>query len=363
MRREEKRREEKRRGKWQVVALSFVAPLILFSCGGGSGSSGSSESTSPVTYYGAASAGDLAKFTLNGTTLYYEVKGPVFGDKKGSFPVSVYKQKPFYKGEENGTPVYMMLSGNIAFADVILDGNDTFVVGLKSSGNLTSEDVAGTNSTGKNYVFVEVYSNGSVGGGIINLRPDGNWTLYGPTEKQEDNGTWNIVDGAYVNATDSAGTSYNVVIKPGVSRAGFVVDLPGGFGIGLEQKPLTQADVAGTYSFYSYNVDKSGSLNNGEDCFGTVKVYYDNSTGEYKYSSQYNCEDSGAGTENGTITLNKFCVPTDPTTCFTVNGTAMFTDADGNSGYLFIDPEDGYFMGVKLDSTGNISEYIIGSNK
>jgi hypothetical protein len=32
-------------------------------------------------------------------------------------------------------------------------------------------------------------------------------------------------------------------------------------------------------------------------------------------------------------------------------------------GYVFIDPEDGYFMAVKLKANGDIGKYIIGSSK
>jgi len=359
MRKLEKAGESWRKKLLSLAAFSLIIPATIVSCGGGGGSSSESSTTStstttsttqttPVTYYGAASQGDLAKFTFDGQKVYYEVSGPVFGDKSGSFPVSVNVQKPFYKGDADGTPVYLMLSGNLAFADVILDGKDTLVVGLRSSGGLTDSDVAG-----KKFVYVSVLSNGSVGGYTLELGTDHTWKLYDLEGNEEDSGTWQLVNGSYIKATDSSNNTYNVVVKPGTNRAGFVVDLAGssvsGFGMGLEQKPLTKDDITGTYYYYSYDAD------NDEDCYGTVKVYYDAGSSAYRYDAKTVwCEDSeDVGLEEtGTLTPNS-----------PVDGVAKLTDPEGNEGYVFIDPEDGYFMAVKLKANGDIGEYIIGSSK
>ncbi|ADU97396.1 putative lipoprotein [Thermovibrio ammonificans HB-1] len=330
-------------------SLTLLTLLVaLSSCGGGGGGSTnlSSENTTAtsVTYLGAASQGDLAKFSLNGNSLTYEVQGPVFGDVKGNMTIQVNQQKPFYKGEVNGTQVYMMLSGNIGFADVIINGTDTLLVGLSNIGNLTDSEIAG-----KDFVYVEVLNTGEVGGYTIRLNSDHTWTMYDFSGNLEDSGSWQMTSENYVNATDSYGNTYHVIIKPGISRAGFIVDLPNGFGIGLEQKALTQNEITGTYSYYSYDVQYD------EDCFGTVKVWYDNSTNTYKYLAKTIwCDDPAdiGYEENGTLTPNS-----------PVNGTLTLTDPQGNKGYIFLDPEDGYFTGVGVDSNGYITDYMIGSNK
>jgi hypothetical protein len=340
-----------------TALFSLVIPATIFSCGGGGGGSSSdttitsqtqtttAEQAEPAVYYGAASQGDLAKFVFDGQKVQYEVKGPVFGDKKGEFEVEVYHQKPFYKAKDD--EIYLMFSGNLAFADVYLDNGETVVVGLKSAGQLKDEDVAD-----KKFVYTAVLTDGTVEAYTIDFSKDHTWELYNLAGELENKGTWQIAGDGYIEAKDEDGNLYNVVVKPGESRAGFVVDLAsyGGFGIGLEQKSLTEKDITGTYSFYSYEPEYD------EDCFGTVKLYYDTATKTYKYEAKTTwCDDPEdiGYTEKGTVTPNS-----------PIDGMLKVTSDEGETGYAFIDPEDGYFIFVGINpETSKVVSYVIGTNK
>ena len=340
-----------------LVAMSVFVPSILTGCdtGGGDSSDSSSatnsttNSTTTATYYGAASAGDFAEFTFDGKTITYTLEGPVFGNISGSFPIQIHIQKPFYKGYEEDTPVYLMLAGNIGFASVYENGKEVLLVGLKESGSLTEEEIVN-----KKFIYTTIHNDLSVANLSIEFNNDKTWKTYDTNGNEVSTGSWQLIDGKYINLTDEAGNIISkVVIKPGVNRAGFVVDLRdnvGGFGVGLEQKALTKEDIVGTYYYYSYDNVYD------EDCYGIGKVYYDDTTGDYKYTSKTIwCdlpEDIGLE-ETGTLVLNE-----------PITGMAIATDSKtGYKSSIFLDTEDGYFIAFKYDNNGNIVEYIIGSNK
>jgi len=338
-----------------LLAISIFVPSILTGCDGGGDSSSSSSSSGTTTttttvsaYYGAVSAGDFAEFTFDGKNITYKLEGPVFGNLSGSFPVEINVQKPFYKGVEDDTVVYLMLSGNIGFAKSVYNNSNVFIAGLKETGTLTEEEIAN-----KKFVYTAVRNDLSVENYSLEFASDKTWKAYDLNGNEIANGFWDLIDGKYIDVKDTNGNTLSkVVIKPGVNRAGFVVDLRdevGGFGLGIEQKPLTKEEVVGTYYYYSYDKDYD------EDCYGVLNVYYDDATGDYKYKAKAVwCsipQDIGFE-ETGTLTLNS-----------PIDGMATLTDPQGLKGNVFADVEDGYFIAVKYDNNGQIVEYIIGSNK
>jgi len=350
--------------KFSILTLtSLIFSTSFIGCidgGGGDGDTPATTSTTVTEYKGSVSPGDFATISLIETTtstntltelsatmlaVYYKISGPVFGTREGSFPIEIYQQKPFYKGTVDGTDIYLMLSGNLAFSNVVIDGKKTYVVALNNTGSITEDQVIN-----KKFVYTLTKSDGTIENYTIELGSNNKWTLYNLQGTQEDGGTWELIDGSYIKATNTNGNAYYVIIKPGTSRTGFIVDLnENGFGIGLEQKTLTDKDITGTYSYQVHSVETD------EDCFGTVEVYFDNNDNAFKYKATLNwCENSPNPNyeEVGTLTLNN---PTD--------GMAKLTDPQNNEGYVFIDPEDGYFIAIKYNSSGQATEYIIGSNK
>ena len=303
---------------------------MLAGCGGGVSNNTVSEST----YTGAASAGDLAIFSFDGENLTYNVSGPIFGSKNGSLSLSPEIPGFLYTDKYNN---HYFFSKNLGVAEIELDnGKTAFVVGLKDVANPTAENLAGT--SGKRYLYIEVDTNGTIEGRILNIKPDKTWSIDGGSK----NGTWEV-KGNYVAAKDENGTIVaNVIVKPGKSRSGIIVDLADGtgFGIGLEQKALTNSDLTGTYKTYYYDPQS------GVKCFGTLEVSENSTT----YQETW-CSDNSTKTLNLTITANQLCNGTN------VDGVACADDGNGTKFNMFIDPVEGYFIAINPDT----GEGVIGS--
>ena len=316
------------------VSLAIIAIFTgigIISCGGGGGSEGnnsssnSSTANSKASYTGAAFQGDLATFTFDGKNLTYHIQGPVFGDVNGTIQLT-----PIIQGEtlvyKDKWDDYFYFSGNLGIAEVYPSDSDiaTYIVGLKDVKTPNIADIAGT--SGKNYIYLGVSPSGEIEGYILTLKPNKTWQLSDGT-----NGTWTI-KGNYIEAYDNNGNRVaNVFIKPGKSRAGIVVDLlNGGFGIGLEQKPIKPEELTGTYQTYYYK-PPTGNNSKEIECFGTLTV---NGT-HYVYKETWCSDGEPSQPIEANITINQLCNGKQ------VNGVAC---ADGFD--IFIDPVDGYFIAI-----------------
>ena len=329
-----------------VFGAIFAAGVTLTACGGGGGGGGSS-STKTATYTGAASAGDLATFTFDGRVLTYRVSGPVFGNLSGSLTLTPVEGPFLYKDEDDN---YYYFSGNLGVAEIELDdGRIAWVAGLQNVARPTVEQVAGNSS--KNYLYIEIDQNGTIDGYILTVNANNTWYTTDLSGQIEDYGNWTIVDN-YIRAYDSENNTYNVIVKPGTSRAGIVVDYGNGngMGIGLEQKTLTADDVTGTYTSYYYDPVS------GLECFGNVTVSANNGTYSYTYTAS--CSDNSTDDSAGTLELNTFCYANG--TRVPLNGIACAQDANSGNLYdVFIDPVDGYYIAVNPAT----QERVIGSSK
>ena len=334
------RRYESKKTFSALLALLAAGGIVLAGCGGGGGG-GSVSGSSNIggNYTGAASAGDLAKFSFDGKRVIYSISGPVFGNETGSIGLSP-KIPGFLYTDDDGN--YYYFSKNLGVAEIELDnGKTAYVVGLKDVKTPTVNEVAG--NSGKKYLYLEITSN-EIGGALLTVNPDGTWTSDNGDETE--NGTWEIKDNYIVVKDNNGQVVANVIVKPGKSRSGVIVDLADGtgFGIGLEQKKLTTSDLTGTYNTYYYDP------NSGIECFGTLKV----SGGSASYQESW-CSDGEPEKEelSISISLNQLCDGT------TLDGVACADVSNGKKFEMFIDPVDGYFIAVNPVS----GEEVIGSTQ
>jgi len=345
--------------KFRNIALSLVAvaALGLSGCGGGSSDDVAEEtqtetSTAPQgEYTGAAYVGDFAEFSISGNTLSYELSGEVLGDLSGELTIeNVYG--PIWK--DSNSDVYLFLTGNLGMAKVPTDSGSVYVVGLQQSETLSADKVAG-----KNYLYVSVRNNtGEIDGYMITFHEDGTYDAVSAAG-DSDSGCWKILEGGAISHgvaksgesdcsdVNDATADYRITFKPGTSRGGIVVDYAdgSGFGIGVEQKALTDADVA-SGTFYSYYYQPNG------DDEGFAKVTIENGT--YSWAECNVATGTCTPLSSGTIALNQMCDGAE------LDGVACATDSDTGAKYnLFVDTEDGYYISV--GTTTNTVE--IGSNK
>jgi hypothetical protein len=343
--------------KLGLLALTGFATTAIISCGGGGG--GGSVSSTKASYSGAASQGDLATFTFDGKNLTYQISGPVFGN----IPPKTIQLIPVQNGEnfvyKDKWDDYYYFSGNLGVAEIYLTDSDkaTYVVGLKSVQIPDVNTVAGNSTEGKKYIYIYIprdIINDDIEGYLLTIKPDHTWQL-----SDGASGNWKIVEN-HVEAYDSDGNKVaNVIIKPGQSRAGIIVDINpafgGGFGIGLEQKPLKPEDLTGVYQTYYYYLNATAYYNatteeerrNAEiECFG--KLYVNGNT--YTYIENWCSDGEPDNVTVSNIKLNQLCDGTP------MNGVAC---ADGYN--IFVDPEDGYFIAIRYRN--KILEEVIGSSK
>jgi len=296
--------------------------------------------SSNVSFSGAASVGDFANFTYDKKTktISYSIKGNVFGDKNGTREIESLYHNVFFKDKDSDTSYFF--SGSLGVALIpVTDTNISYVVGLQMP---EIDEINASLIANKTFNYMEFNTNGSINFGLIDINStsdtNGTWTdkVSGIT------GTWKVsrthID-VYNNNTKIA----NIIIRPGSSRAGFIIDkVNGGFGIGVEAKELNASELSGTFYYYDNSPD-------GTECFGTVDINRTN----FSYKDEY-CSDNSPDNGSGTLNLNP------PVTIdgrsFTLNGIAQETNS---SKYVFIDPTDGYYIAVDI----NDSDIAIGSNK
>ena len=343
------------------ISCIIFAIFMMFgicSCGGGGGGSSSSAPAGGIEgYAGAASQGDFARFSFNGTSLTYTLNGTVFGNQTGTvdvFPVEDSNGtviEPFYYAEVNGGKIYMMFAGNIGIAEVKAGDKSAYVVGLSRVGSLDPAEFANKTYT----LFTSVKEEGSSNPqwDIWELRLNGDGTGNGTWQlmdinpsKEKDSGTWKI-DGDHIVAKSSNGTPVaNIIVKPGDFAAGIIVDFidGSGFAIGLEQKPLTSERVSGTYHMFTHHLN-----NPEEDCFAEVVVNGTNATEHDLWC--VNSTDLYSG--NDTLELNKMCDGT------SLNGVICVRNSHGDNVEVFADSQDGYYFAITEDAEEGLI-YTIG---
>ena len=288
----------KSRHLFKLSTLGFIGLLSLAGCGGGGSDPDSSESGG-TTYSGAASVGDMAEFTVNGSTLSYNLSGAHFGSTSGSLAIQpVNGTSGFYQSSVGSQTIGMMLAGNFGIAIVpnvpdLMNPNTTvnaFVTGLK---NATSNEA---DVLGKTFLYVTYQT--APAAYVLKLNTDNSFIaqpvpdyltdLNNAGTLNGDPGTTNVMTGCwrassngnYLNAVTSNDTNiasavsgnscgqfdfvtagydpsstssdyYRFMIKPGTNRAGLVVDMAdgSGFGLGLEttlesSTPITAAPAS-----------------------------------------------------------------------------------------------------------------------
>lgn len=169
----------------------------------------------------------------------------------------------------------------------------------------------------------------------------------------QSSGIW-ALNGSHIDIKDSSGVKIaNGIIRPATKvggRAGFVIDnVAGGFGIGVEAKPLKADELSGTFYYYDRDLSKEANCKHWK-CYGKTIV---NGT-SFKAQDEY-CSDSkppytpdeGNLTLNPTVTIGRNSVK--------LNGLAQVSSTE----YAFIDPESGYYISIDFGEP----MISIGSNK
>ena len=310
---------------------------------------------SNYNFNGAARAGDYTTFTYNSenSTITYHIKGNVYGDKNGTREIENLYGNVFFKDKDKDN-IFYFFSGSLGVA-VIPDVNESnasqtaLVVGMQQPDkNLTAADL--DLIANKRFNYMEFDTDGSIYFGLIDINStntadlNGTWTDYGDGS----NGRWEV-NGSHLDVFDSNGKIANIIIRAGTSRAGIVVDnVDGGFGIGIEAKPLTINDLKGTYYYFD------------GECYGKVTVDENGFDYQDEYCMNNNDMDSGSGT----LVLNPSIDPDQNASTdnnITLYGLGQVRDEDGNltNEFVFIEPNDGYYVSVDF-SDGDLA---IGSNK
>ena len=322
--------------------LSLLVIFGLLGCGGGSKSS-SSSTNNDKEYKGAATEGDFATFTINGNTLQYNVNGVIFGSQSGSANLTnLYGN--FYQTTSTPT-VSMMIANNIAIGRVPISSSSGnpygYIVGVHNPTPPTISSISN-----RDYIFVHIDTTGSTTLHKLRINSDKTFTAQSIPIGISVNGCWTIDSGiikakngsTYPNCSSYNGSSndYNALVRPGSSRAGIIVDYVSGngIGIGLEQQPLTNTDITGTYKSFYYKSSSEG--------FAKAVV---NSSGNINH---YNCTSSSCSpfpSNTGNIALNQDCLGN------AINGVACATMLGGKKYLTFIDNVDNYYISVSTAGT------------
>lgn len=365
-----------------LLALSMAG--MLSACGGGSGSTTTSTDTTVSTatttdYLGAATAGDFASFSMDSNGLLsFSLSGVHFDGVSGQFDATNVVGG-FYTATVDGNPLGLFMSGNLGLAVLPDSGlNTPFIVGLANSSIDTASIVD------KDYIYIGWVNNAAVAN-IVTLSSDGTLAIKDlaevaanengdPTAPTITSGCWSAsANGDYINvltgigqdcsAVDETSTASNylrAVIKPGASRAGFVVDYAdgSGFGIGLERKVLASPAAEVTYDIFSMDF---ANIAFDTELFERLVVNAGDATTD---ASEYNinctdisnCTDSTDLNHRFNIHYNHVCatganasnmVPFDGMACVEVIEQGAGNTTPLPLGTLFntmIDDEDGYFI-------------------
>jgi hypothetical protein len=353
---ENKQIEKEIKMKKHILTISMLTSILYFSgCGGNKNTQNTTiQAILPPqgNYIGAASAGDLATFYVNGTQLDYNVSGMVFGNQSGTLSLNNYFDNNFWYATTPATDIF--LSNNLGIARVLLSpATYAYVIGLKQS-SLTIGDISG-----KEFLYMHMPASGIPEGFTLKIDSNQTFTATNISTNTVSTGCWKLVFDHLIGKLGTSDCSletdntadYRIMIKPGSSRSGIIVDYTNnngngdGYGIGVEKRALTNTEVSGTYRGYYYDPTIPGMTG-----FSEVTV----NGNSFTWSDCNTTTNTCTQTNNGTLALNKLCDNTD------MNGTLCATDSGGNQSQVFIDPTDGYYFAVDI-TTGNRVE--IGSNQ
>lgn len=371
-----------------LFALAMVG--VLSACGGGSGGTtddagqDDQQQATTTSYLGAASAGDFAEFSMDSDgQLSYSLRGFHFDGATGTIDTTNIAGG-FYTATVDGNPLGLFMTSNLGLAVLPDEGSQApFIAGLANSSTDVNE------IADKDYIFIEW--SGEASAALITLNADG--TLEAKSIEDvvsEENGggpafsiegCWaKSPNGDYINALTEYHPSYvdltscesidetntddgylRAVIKPGTSRAGFVVDFANGagFGIGLERKVLQETPADIPYDIFSMNfADIAFDENN----FQRFVVHSDDTadnTGrvtEYEYDCTMDgCTLTDEVSETFTVHYNQVCaedhgvvgaahpdlLPFDGMACVVADGSGVPAGAMFNA---LVDIDDGYFI-------------------
>ena len=302
-------------------------------------------------FSGAASVGDFATFSYDKDTnkLTYEMNGSVFGAHNGAITLTNVNGNVFFKDSNDN---FYFFSKSLAVAQIpVGDNNVSYIAALQMP---HSDAIDPSLFVNKRFNYIEFNSAGSPSFAIIDINAtspndtNGTWTML-PNNAY---GTWEL-NGSHLDIKDARGTKIaNAIIRPATKengRAGFVLDMvSGGFGIGVEAKPLTDSELSGTFYYYNRDLNTSPAYNHWE-CYGKITV---NGISFQARDSWCSNGDTG-GSFDDNLTLNPDVNLSGSN--MTLNGIAKVS----NTQYAFIDPESGYYISIDF-SEPMIS---IGSNK
>jgi len=296
-----------------------------------------------VYYHGVASGEGFLQFKIDPEMLklaytVYDLAGNI--EEKGEEQlINVYKNVFFkFKGESDSG---MFVSGGLAVGYYIENNKVYYQIGLQyRDKNLTAKDVK--LFANKTYNSLYFDTDGTIEFDIVDLNNTNPQDLNGTWSSLDGNGTW-VVEESHIKFFENDGSVAAIgFFRPGVSRAAIVYgDMEGGYGVGLEAKPLTPEELKGTF-YYSDN-------ENDVQCFGQVTVDGTN----FNYEDEI-CTDNEPESGSGTLVLNPNVNING--TNVTLNGMAQ---VEGANEFVFIDPVDGYYISLDTD-TKSLS---IGSNK
>lgn len=383
---------------------AFTMISMLTACGGGSGGSSEGDSeneqqeVTTTSYLGAASAGDFAEFSMDSDgQLTYSLSGFHFDGATGTIDTT-NMAGGFYTATVDGDTLGLFMTSNLGLA-VLPDesGKTPFISGLANSSAVTSE------VAGKDYLFVGWKDDDELAQ-VITVNSDGSLSVKQIEDVvTEENGgpvATSIVgcwakspNGEYINAlidghpdyvdvtscssvdeTDTNDGYARVVIKPGDSRAGFIIDYAdgSGFGIGLERKELEETPSDIPYDIFSMNfADVAFDLNNFQRFVVESDETADDTGSVTEY--EYNCTTDGCTlttevSETFTVHYNQICaedhgvdgaadpdrLPFDGMVCVISEGVGSLPT--GSMFNALVDIEDGYFIAQLVEtSTPDVS--------
>ena len=308
-----------------------------------------------IGYQGAATVGDLTyfKYDPKNNMVAYNIVGPVFNNVyEGAIRVENVYNNMFFV--DNYSNMYFF-SKNLGMA--ITNINNAEDNGANVAVSLGVKIPLQTNvnlAKNKRFNIIDLNSSGDVSFKIMdfNISADGNntWNSF------DANGTWGINDdNSSFKFFDSEGnlTKHFAIKQPATlnGREMIIVDnITGGFGVGVEAKPLTASDINGT--FYYQRVQDDGVLCYGEATFNNNSISV---TDKYCMQIGGNPDPDSKVSYTKTLELNPVI---DPDNNITLTGLAKVID-DTNATYLFVDPKEGFL--VEFDT--NTKSITFGSNQ
>jgi len=305
-----------------------------------------------VNYHGFVAGEGILHFTYDVATKSLEYK--VLSDdgiETATAPITPFYGDIFYKVAKSkniSTDEYVMLSNSMAFGVFFGDKNAHYSIALQYPDcQITSDEVKLI--ANKRFNTITFGKTGEdVDFGLIDINTtnpeDLNGTWSRVTSSGMDSGVWRVSNNQILLYEDGKMVAY-AFLKPGDRAAIIYNETEGGFGIGLESKPLTSDELQGTFFYDNVHVDGDDV----EHCFGKVEINGD----LYTYQDEI-CDmekKSGAGRLELNPEINGY----------TLNGIARVLDINGNptNKYIIFDSTDGYFIGIDTDD----ATISIGSNK